>query len=231
MSGVDWNRVVERWGTRRGVEGQSEHTRRDAEFGPVPAGEPVPTCPCARCETYRAGGDQEDADVAAWLVERLARETRPADREERAAAAVEGWAEVGCVLPSPGVLRDLAADVPGALPPRGEERDREPLPAEEARRVPIRDVTARLGLGEPEGRWGEPRVLCPFHDDTNPSLRLREDAGLWYCDPCATGGDGIELVRRALGVDFAEAVLWLVEGGAAPRSRDPAQQDVASTRR
>lgn len=226
---VDWSRIVDSWGTRGGVEGQREHTAWAVEQDPVPPETPVAGCECVRCETYRAGGDTEDADVAAWLLDRLARQTRPADRQPRAASAVRAWSEIGCALPSPAVLAELAERRPGALPPRGEEEDRDPLPVEDARRIPIRQVAARLGLGEPVGRWGEPRVLCPLHDDTNPSLRLREDEGLWYCDVCAVGGDGIELARRALGMEFADAVRWLAEGGAAP-TRDPEQRRIEARR-
>lgn len=88
-------------------------------------------------------------------------------------------------------------------------RRRENLPVEDARRVSILDVVARLGLGEPEGRWGEPKVRCPFHDDTDPSLRLNVDDGLYYCDPCCDGGDAIELYRRVRGVTFPDAVREL----------------------
>lgn len=219
---ADWDRIIEDWGTQ---EDLSEHARRAAETPePSPPETAVEGCECPRCATYRTGGDREDADVAEWLVTRLARETRPADREGRAASAVEAWSEIGCILPAPDLLADLADRVPGALPTRDtDEERRELLPVAEARRVPIRDVAARLGLGEPTGRWGEPRVLCPLHDDHDPSLRLREDQGLWYCDPCGLGGDGIELVRRTLGLDFADAVRWIVESRAAP-SRDPAQK-------
>jgi hypothetical protein len=40
---------------------------------------------------------------------------------------------------------------------------------------------------------------CPFHDDRNPSLRVDPDKGVWYCDPCAVGGNVVELARRAWG--------------------------------
>lgn len=97
--------------------------------------------------------------------------------------------------------------------PSGPRRRRRPrsgprdgLPVEAARRMPIEKVVRRLDLGDPADRWGEPRIRCPFHDDHDPSLRLDVADGLWYCDPCGIGGDGIELWRRVRGVDFAEAV-------------------------
>jgi DNA primase len=73
------------------------------------------------------------------------------------------------------------------------------------------DIVARLDLGDPVKRGKEVRVLCPFHDDHRPSLRIQLEKGLWYCDPCAIGGDGISLVERQLGVDFATAVRWIAE--------------------
>ena len=31
--------------------------------------------------------------------------------------------------------------------------------------------------------------LCPFHDDTNPSLSINPDKNLWQCFGCGTAGD------------------------------------------
>lgn len=113
-------------------------------------------------------------------------------------------------------------------PERTADRDGEELPLEQARRVPILQVARRLGCGEPEARGREPRVLCPLHDDTDPSLRLDTDRGLFYCDPCAEGGDSIDLVIEARRCSFPEAVRWIVDGRRTG-SRDPAQRTVAGT--
>lgn len=80
---------------------------------------------------------------------------------------------------------------------------------EAARAVPILEVVAGLGLGEPVRRGHEWAVCCPFHEDSRPSLRINEGDGLWYCDPCAEGGDGLELWQRVRGVSFVEAVREL----------------------
>lgn len=133
--------------------------------------------------------------------------------------------------PVPGCGCERCTGVPASArrprrsPPAGED---DPLPVEAARRSPITDLARRLGLGEPEGRWGEPKVHCPFHDDSDPSLHLNPDDGLWFCFPCGFGGDGIELVRRVLDVKFSEAVRWIVDGGSPARSRDPRQREIAS---
>lgn len=229
MSGhVDWGRIVVSWATRRGLSRHAElEIEADRTLAPE---EPVPDCSCLRCLTLAAGGGREDVAVARYVAVTLAR-VRPEARERAAERARAAWAGSGVALPPPEDLAEAAVDVPGAKRSRRTEGDssQEALPVEEARHVPIREVAARLGLGEPEGRWGEPRVLCPLHDDTNPSLRLREPEGLWYCDPCAQGGDGIRLVEEALGLEFAEAVRWIVDGGAVP-VRNPAQQRLAAGR-
>src|SRR5262245_57049902 len=46
----------------------------------------------------------------------------------------------------------------------------------------------------------------PCHNDRRPSLRVNADKQLWYCDPCATGGDVIRFVEVAENVSFKEAL-------------------------
>lgn len=212
------DRVVASWGTSDGL---SDHARRAAGRPPgrrPGPGHPVPGCACPRCAAYAAGGTVEDAFEADELVAHLA--ALPPDlRAEALETARRERARLGLDPdPSPvrdGVLVALAARVPGAVRTRAGRRPaggrhRRRLPVERARRVPIREVARRLGMGEMEGKWGEPRVLCPFHDDHNPSLRLNTADGLYYCDVCARGGDSIDLWRRVRGVGFADAVRELV---------------------
>lgn len=89
------------------------------------------------------------------------------------------------------------------------DRHRRRHDVERARRASILRIATALGLGEPVPRGREYAVLCPFHDDHDPSLSLNPDEGLWYCFPCGDGGDGIGLVRRVLGVGFCDAVAWI----------------------
>ena len=112
----------------------------------------------------------------------------------------------GCDCPS---CTDVPADDPARTLGKRKARQREGLPVEEAKRRSILEVAGWLGLGEPVPRGSEWAVLCPFHDDTNPSLYLNEHDGVWFCHGCQEGGDGIRLVERVRGCSFVDAVKEL----------------------
>lgn len=58
------------------------------------------------------------------------------------------------------------------------------------------------------GEWRS--TICPFHDDTNPSLRIHMDHGGFICMACdARGGDIIEFHRKLHGLSFIEAIKSL----------------------
>lgn len=76
---------------------------------------------------------------------------------------------------------------------------------EYARSVPIVDVLARLGC-DPRRKGRTWVATCPLHDDKRPSMSVDTKQGLWYCFPCAEGGDGITLWMRARAVAFGDAV-------------------------
>ena len=46
----------------------------------------------------------------------------------------------------------------------------------------------------------EAKTLCPLHSDTNPSLRVNIEKGVWFCDPCGKGGDLFQLVATYYGL-------------------------------
>ncbi len=48
--------------------------------------------------------------------------------------------------------------------------------------------------------------LCPFHDDTNPSLSINPLKNLWQCFGCGAAGDVIRFVELFDGATFPEAV-------------------------
>ena len=53
--------------------------------------------------------------------------------------------------------------------------------------------------------------ICPFHDDSRPSLRVNPEKNVCYCDVCARGGDGIWLVGEVLKTGFPEAVSFIAK--------------------
>ena len=54
--------------------------------------------------------------------------------------------------------------------------------------------------------------LCPFHNDTNPSLIVSPHKNLWNCPACGKGGDCIRFVQEYDGVSFRHAVELLKNG-------------------
>lgn len=142
-------------------------------------------------------------------------------RLELAAAHVQGrpldpgQPVPGCGCPScTGFPKDHPARIPawrrqdpkGAARSDAERRTVWKRRLEAARAVSSLDIARLLGCGDPEHRGSEWAVRCPLHRDGNPSLRIDPDTGLWYCDPCGEGGDGLRLFMRAKRLDFVSAV-------------------------
>ncbi len=62
------------------------------------------------------------------------------------------------------------------------------------------------------GSW---EGLCPFHNDTNPSLKLDRKSGmwLWHCFGCDAGGTVIDFVMKMDNLSFIEAIRKLKDNG------------------
>jgi putative DNA primase/helicase len=71
--------------------------------------------------------------------------------------------------------------------------------------------------------------LCPFHEDTTPSLSVNQDKGVYHCFGCGASGDPIAFLQEHAGLGFQEAVRELAGGSAgsgvaaASRASAPAQ--------
>ena len=74
------------------------------------------------------------------------------------------------------------------------------------RELPIEGVAQRLGLTVTRHK-----SLCPFHDDSHPSLSFSVSRNTYRCFVCGASGGTIDLVMRYLGMDFLEACKWLAE--------------------
>ena len=75
------------------------------------------------------------------------------------------------------------------------------------RDLPIEGVAERLGL-----RVTRHKSLCPFHEDSHPSLSFKVSNNTCRCFVCMTQSIGpIDLVMRHLHMDFKEACRWLAD--------------------
>lgn len=60
------------------------------------------------------------------------------------------------------------------------------------------------------GRGPWKSALCPFHNDTRPSLRVHSETGSFRCMTCgAHGGDVLAFHQRRYGLRFIEAARQL----------------------
>jgi DNA primase len=101
--------------------------------------------------------------------------------------------------------------------------------------VRLEDVAARY---VPSLRRVGDRLVgvCPFHDDTDPSLNIWPASQSWYCfGACGAGGDVLDFLERAEGIGFSEALARLEEeagpvgSGAAARAHETKSEWAAVT--
>ena len=81
------------------------------------------------------------------------------------------------------------------------------LELQKLRDLPIEGVAERLGL-----HVERHKSLCPFHEDSHPSLSYRVSKNTCRCFVCMTQSIGpIDLVMRHLNLDFKAACRWLAD--------------------
>lgn len=84
---------------------------------------------------------------------------------------------------------------------------------EQIKRQDLAEYIARSGIQlKPSGNetW---MGLCPFHEDSNPSMHVskKDDVWLWHCFGCNEGGTIIDYVIKEKGINFKEAIQELTE--------------------
>lgn len=72
------------------------------------------------------------------------------------------------------------------------------------RDLPIEGVAQQLGL-----KVIRHKTLCPFHNDSNPSLSFHIRTNTYKCFVCDAHGSTIDLAMQVLGKDFKETCQWL----------------------
>ena len=72
------------------------------------------------------------------------------------------------------------------------------------------DIVDLIGSYLPLRRQGRLHVaLCPWHDDSRPSLQINEERQSWKCWVCDIGGDVFSFVMQRDSVPFPEALRIL----------------------
>lgn len=69
----------------------------------------------------------------------------------------------------------------------------------------IIDIARRLGFEVDKNN----KAICPFHNDTNPSLSFNIKENYYHCFSCGASGDNIKLVKEMLHCNFNEAVEFI----------------------
>lgn len=82
-------------------------------------------------------------------------------------------------------------------------------------------LQAARAYGLPVNRNG--KALCPFHPDTNPSMKVDKR---YYCFGCGATGDSIDLTAQLLGIGKKEAAIRLandfgIDGEMVPKPASP----------
>lgn len=72
--------------------------------------------------------------------------------------------------------------------------------------LPIEQVADALGL-RVKRHWS----LCPFHNDSNPSLHYIVAKNKYRCYVCGHYGGPIDLAMQVLNLNFHDAVCWLAQ--------------------
>jgi DNA primase len=79
---------------------------------------------------------------------------------------------------------------------------------EEAKNI-IKDtpISSIINFYHPISKKGaDYKGVCPFHNDTKPSMSISDSKGVYKCFACGAAGDGIKFVQDLRNLDFIEAV-------------------------
>lgn len=83
---------------------------------------------------------------------------------------------------------------------------------------PTLEIKSRLPIEELVGQYCQIKkkgsgfvCVCPFHQDTHPSMQISPDKGIAYCFACSSGGDIFSFYEKIEGVDFRQALKDLGE--------------------
>jgi DNA primase len=81
---------------------------------------------------------------------------------------------------------------------------------ERVRQLPISEVLTGEGI-ELKKIGREFVALCPWHNDSNPSLTVNDQKNLCFCFACGGGSDAIAFVEQKFSLSFADAIQRIAE--------------------
>ena len=96
------------------------------------------------------------------------------------------------------------------------------------------DIVEVIGEYIPLTKRGQNFIgLCPFHNDTTPSLTVNSAKGIYKCFACDASGDIITFLQDHLKITFVEAVQMLAEkyGIEIPHDESSIENDVEQRKR
>ena len=78
------------------------------------------------------------------------------------------------------------------------------------RQIPLTDILKAEDI--PFKKIGREAVtICPWHQDSNPSLTINDDKGMCFCFACGGGSDVISFVKQKFNIGFVDAVNRIAE--------------------
>jgi DNA primase len=73
-------------------------------------------------------------------------------------------------------------------------------------------ISQTIALYLPLSKRGKTyECICPFHNDTKPSLKINDQMGIYKCFACGAAGDHINFVSEYRKIDFIDAVKEICE--------------------
>lgn len=78
----------------------------------------------------------------------------------------------------------------------------------------------------------ETKIVCPFHDDINPSMQLDYETGKWYCYGCGLAGDALSFVMNVeKELDDLQACIKFVKILKSKKAREIKHRELAKKTR
>ena len=76
-------------------------------------------------------------------------------------------------------------------------------------RLDIVDVVSQYVVLKKSGAnyWG----ICPFHNDSKPSMSVSPSKGIFKCFACGTGGDALNFLVRIQNREYKDVILELAD--------------------